>query len=526
MASRRDELNAYTFAKRRTVAAFLQPSATGTEEGAPRPLRAVLPGVIIGALVLVGFGAWGMFKPTAPKGWAEPGTQVIVGKQSTTRYVVLTTKVNGKDQTRLHPVLNLSSARLLLDPKKFKVVQVDDKVLDAGKPPRGPIVGIPYAPDRLPSQADAGKAKRWAVCQQPGGNGRGVQTATFVLADREAGLLDDTRKVTDTQSLYVQSTGAGKERYLVDGTGTKYKFPEGTPAAGTMTTALVGTGATPQQVTEQWLATLNAGEDLAFPQLPGKAGADAGVSGLGTADNKVGMVLTAQTGAGTQHYVVLPGKVAPVSEFVAWLLISAPETDGLNMHGKAREIDLQSLDPDATPFLGTVRWPQRKAERINQSEPAAGTGAGGSGGRDTVCNVLRSVDGQGNQTLSTWAGTAFPIDITASGTSAYVTPGSGLLYTQVQGKQTTAGGSLFLVTDTGLRYAVQANGDSDAEQSKIGAPDQQDKGSSDARPEASQAQIRLGYGGTVPAMVPIAWSEFLSKGPRLDTNSARQPQGS
>ncbi len=525
MASRRDELNAYTFAKRRTVAAFLQPSATGTEEGAPRPLRAVLPGVIVGALVLAGFGAWGMFKPTAPKGWDEPGTRVIVGKDSTTRYVVLTTKVGGKDQTRLHPVLNLASARLLLDPQKFKVVQVEDKVLDAGRPPRGPIIGIPYAPDRLPSKPEAGKAKRWAVCQQPGGNGRGVQTATFVLADREASVTDDARRLTDTQSLYVESTGPGKERYLVDATGTKYRFPEGTPAAGTMTNALVGTGATPQQVGPEWLGTLNSGDDLAFPPIPGKAGAGADVKGLTTADNKVGMVLKAQTGSGAQHYVVLPGKVAPVSDFVAWLLISAPATDGLNMHGKAREVDLQSLDPDATPFAGDVKWPQKKTERINRTTPPAGTQASGSNNRDTVCNVLRSVDGQGNQTLSTWAGTGYPVDITASGTSAYVTPGSGLLYTQVQGKQTTAGGSLFLVTDTGLRYAVQANGDSDSEQSEIGAPDQS-KAGGDGRPEASQAQVRLGYGGVTPAMVPIAWSEFLSKGPRLDTNSARQPQGS
>lgn len=525
MASRRDELNAYTFAKRRTVAAFLQPSATGTEEGAPRPLRAVVPGLIVAAVVVAGFGAWGMFKPTAPKGWADAGTQVIVGKDSTTRYVVLKTKVNGKEQTRLHPVLNLASARLLLDPAKFKVIQVDDKVLDKGDPPRGPIIGIPYAPDRLPAKDEAAKAKRWAVCQQPGGNGRGVQTATFVLADRERNLTDDGGRLTATQSLYVQSTGPGKERYLIDATGTKYKFPEGGPAAGTMTNALVGTGATPQQVTEQWLATLNSGDDLAFPQLPGKAGADAGVKGgLVTADNKVGMVLSAQTGSGTQHYVVLPGKVAPVSDFVAWLLISAPATDGLNMHGKAREIDLQSLDPDATPFAGDRRWPQAKTERINQ---AGGGSTGAGGGRDTVCNVLRSVDGQGRQTLSTWAGASFPIDITASGTSSYVTPGSGLLYTQVQGKQGTAGGSLFLVTDTGLRYAVQANGDSDSEKSKIGAPDQQAKGAGTAAaPEASQAQIRLGYAGVTPTLVPIAWSEFLSKGPRLDTNSARQPQGS
>lgn len=541
MASRRDELNAYTFAKRRTVAAFLQPSATGTEEGAPRPLRAVLPGVIVGTLVLAGFGAWGMFKPQAPKGWDAPGTTVIVGKQSTTRYVVLSTKVNGKDQTRLHPVLNLASARLLLDPQKFKVIQVEDKVLDAGKPPRGPIIGIPYAPDRLPAKDDAAKAKRWAVCQQPGGNGQGVQTAAFVLADREAGLMDDGRKVNDNQVLYVQSGGAVKERYLVDSTGTKYKFPEGSPDAGKITNALVGTGALPQQVTDEWLATLNSGDPLEFPKLPGTAGVDAGVQGLATADNKVGLVLLAQTGSGTQHYVVLPGKVAPVSEFVAWLLISSPATDVLNMNGKPHEVDLQSLNPEATPFKAEAKWPQRKSGQINHVTPAGsapastgsgatGTGSGsvsGAGDRDTVCNVLRAVDGQGNQTLSTWAGTGFPIDIAASGTSSYVTPGSGLLYTQVQGKQTTAGGSLFLLTDTGLRYAVQANGDSDAEQSKIGAPDQQSRGgSTDGRPEASQAQIRLGYGGVVPAMVPIAWSEFLSKGPRLDTNSARQPQGS
>ncbi|RSS60593.1 type VII secretion protein EccB [Streptomyces sp. WAC07061] len=525
MASRRDELNAYTFAKRRTVAAFLQPSATGTEEGAPRPLRAVLPSVVTGALIVVGFGAWGMFRPQAPKGWDEPGAMVVVGKQSTTRYVVLTTKVNGKDQTRLHPVLNLASARLLLDPRKSKVVQVEDKVLDAGKPPRGPIIGIPYAPDRLPAKADAAKAKRWAVCQQPGGNNRGVQTAAFVLADREAGLLDDGNRTTDTQVLYVQSTGGAKERFLVDSAGTKYRFPEGRPDSGTLTTALVGTGATPQPVTEEWLATLNAGDDLAFPQLPGTPGASTAVPG--GADGKVGMVLTAQTGSGTQYYVVLPDRVAPVSEFTAWLLIHSPATEGLGMHGRARETGLKSLDPNAPPFKEDAKWPRRRGMQVNRVADTPGAANGGER-RDTVCSVLRSVDGQGGQTLSTWAGTGFPVDITASGTSSYVTPGTGLLYTQVQGRQTGGAGALFLVTDTGLRYAVQANGDSDAEQSGIGAAGKQaqDAAAGDGRPEPSQAQVRLGYGGIVPAPVPIAWSEFLSKGPRLDTNSARQPQGS
>ncbi|MFD9354277.1 type VII secretion protein EccB [Streptomyces sp. NPDC060031] len=522
MASRRDELNAYTFAKRRTVAAFLQPSASGTEEGAPRPLRAVVPGLVSAALVLGAFGAWGMFRPVAPKNWDAPGAQVIVGKQSTSRYVVLTTTVDGKEQDRLHPVMNLASARLLLDPAKNGVIQVDDELLDEGRLPRGPIIGIPYAPDRLPAPEDAGKAKRWAVCQRPGGNGRGVQTAAFVLAGRQEKVLDDPRRLGDTEALYVQNSDGAKERYLVDSTGTKYRFPEGAPDAGTMTNAMVGTGATPQQVTEAWLATLDPGDDLAFPQLPaGTAGTGAGVQGLAGDDGRVGMVLKAMTGSGAQHYVVLPGKVVPVSDFVAWLLISSPATDGLDMHGKPREVDLQSLSPDPVPFKSDAKWPQKKVGRVNQtaSAPAAGAAGTTAGDRDTVCNVLRSVDGRGKPTLSTWAGAAFPVDITASGASAYVTPGSGLLYTQVQGRQATAGGSLFLVTDTGLRYALQANGDSDA-------PKAQPQPTGDGRPRPSQAQTRLGYGGVVPALVPIAWSQLLSKGPRLDTNSARQPQGS
>ncbi|MFJ7153867.1 type VII secretion protein EccB [Streptomyces sp. NPDC101118] len=522
MASRRDELNAYTFAKRRTVAAFLQPSATGTEEGAPRPLRAIVPGMVVGALVLAGFGAWGMFKPNAPKGWDTPGTRVIVGKDSTTRYVVLTTGSGKHRKTLLHPVLNLASARLLLTPQQFEVIQVSDEILDAGKPPRGPILGIPYAPDRLPTAKDAGTAKRWAVCQQPGGNGHGTQTAAFVLADREAGLTEGPRRLTDGQVLYVQ--GPDKARYLVDAAGIRYAIGGPKEDRETLTRALVGDGR-PQQVTAEWLDTLRSGTPVEFPALPGRPGEDAKVSGLATADNRVGMVLRAQTGSGPQHYVVLPGKVSPVSEFTAWLLINSPATDRLDMAGRARDVDLQSIDPGRSAFAGDARWPQRKAEQVNRTKAAAGSGTSRSELRDTVCNVLREVDSKGRPTLSTWAGTGFPVDITATGTSTYVTPGTGLLYTQVRGTQSRPDGSLFLLTDTGLRYAMQANGDSDADLSEIGAGENKGK-DEDGRPEPSQAQIRLGYEKVVPVLVPMAWSEFLSKGPRLDTNSARQPQGS
>lgn len=349
MASRRDELNAYTFAKKRTVAAFLQPSPGGTEEGAPRPLRAVLPSVIVGALILAGFGAVGMFKPTAPKDWDKPATKVIVGKKSTTRYVVLTTGKGGKKKTLLHPVLNLASARLLLNPAEYDVVQVADDVLDAGKPPRGPILGIPYAPDRLPEAEDAGTAKRWAVCVQPGGKGNTVQKAAFVLGARDNGLTEGRNKLTGSQVFYVQ--GQDGARYLVDAKGTKYRIAETTADSGHLTNALVGSRQ-PQSVTDDWLATLHEGSPIVFPRIPGNVGAPAHVAGqLSAEENTVGMVLRTRTGEGASYYVVLEGKAQRVSEFTAWLLINSPQTAELNLEGEARAVGLQDFVPDTARFV-------------------------------------------------------------------------------------------------------------------------------------------------------------------------------
>lgn len=95
-----------------------------------------------------------------------------------------------------------------------------------------------------------------------------------------------------------------------------------------------------------------------------------------------------------------------------------------------------------------------------------------------------------------------------------MTPGSGLLYQQVSGTDMT-GGSLFLVTDTGLRYSVSINNDSSAANK-----------ASNSKQEANQAAVRLGYQDVKPTAIPSVWSELLPKGPALDTASAAQPQGS
>lgn len=506
MASRRDQLNAYTFAKRRLLAAYVQSAPAGSEEGAPRPLRAVVPSTIVGVVVMAVFGAWGMFRPSAPQDWDKPGEKVIVADESTTRYVVLRT--DGVAQ--LHPVLNMASAKLLLKEAEGDVVTVSEKILDSGKLPHGVTIGIPYAPDRLPGPSEAGGAKRWAVCERPSAGGS-VQKAALVLDDRDRKKTEGAEGLRGGQLLYVADPDG--DQYVVDRTGRAY------PVDGDdelLLRAIVGSGHKPQKVSRQWLATLHRGAPVAFPSIEGTPGTPAGADGgLDETTNRVGMVLEAFDNNKKQHYVVLPGRVAPITDFVARLLLFSEDLARVGQGGRAHRMSPGAIVP-GEPFVPRKDWPTGAPTSVNDA-------SGADGARDTVCNLLMGVDpDSGVTTLRTWAGEDFPARLATGSSSAYVTPGSGQLYRQFQGTVTTVG-PVFLVTDTGLRYVLQSNADADTDDAGVGTPDEE-RG---ARPQpAGPAQQRLGYAGIDPAPIPKVWSEFLPTGPRLSTSAASQPQGS
>ncbi|MFI1169448.1 type VII secretion protein EccB [Streptomyces sp. NPDC020801] len=507
MASRRDQLNAYTFAKRRMLASFVQSSPDGSDEGAPRPMRAVLPSAIVGVVVMAVFGAWGMFKPTAPQGWDTPNEKVIIASKSTTRYVVL--KTDGKVQ--LHPVLNMASAKLLLNPGQGEVVTVAESVLDSGKIPHGVTIGIPYAPDRLPSDQEAGSPKRWAVCERPSAGGRSIQKAALVLADRDARKTQGKELLHGGELLYV--VDPDKNRYVVDASGRAYAV-DGNDEL--LLRTIVGSGREPERVSKEWLATLHRGDPITFPAIDGVPGAAAGAPGqLDASVNRVGMVLKAFDNNKEQYYVVLPGRVAPVSAFVAQLLLFSKDLARLGQAGHAHEMSPGAFRPGKA-FGTEHNWPAEDPVPVNDPSDATGS-------RSTVCNVLSGVNADnGDTTLTTWAGTDFPAPLPIGSASAYVTPGSGQVYRQFQGRETKAG-PVFLVTDTGLRYVLQSNSDSATEDAGIGTTAKERK---QLEQEAKEAQTRLGYANVNPAPIPAAWSEFLPTGPRLSTAAARQPQGS
>ncbi|MPY63143.1 type VII secretion protein EccB [Streptomyces spongiae] len=531
---RRDELAAYTFARKRTVAAFLAPSPGGSEEGAPRPVRTVMPSLAVGVVLVIGFIAWGVIKPTAPKGWDTPGEYIIVDSDSTTRYVVLPDEET-KAKT-LHPVLNYASAKLLLDKGKGNVIEVPGKEIDKSGIPHGATLGIPYAPDRLPSKDDAEKAKTWAVCERPApGAEDAIDRAVFVLDSDDAKVLNDDRKVDAREALYVVDSKTDQQ-YLVDGKGNKFLLGGESGLDDTamvqLRAAVVGTGARPQPVSPEWLATLNNGGAITFPTVPGVGGTTS-VEGLPEDARTVGRVLKAKEAQGDQYYVVLQDKVARITPFVANLLKSGPSakeaygTDEIDDIQADTSTIIEANRGDLDTFYTKKGWP---TEIPRQANPAA---TGTDEARTTSCSVYDGKFGADKKPqLAAWAGATYPKKVIADSLSAYVSSGSGLLFQEITGA-TGGGGAQYLLTDTGLRYSLPSNNDSEAAKANgSGSSSGASSGSSGEDPssdsgasETDKARTRLGYEKVSnPAYVPQTWATFIPKGPTLDTGSASQPQ--
>ncbi|MFF4359617.1 type VII secretion protein EccB [Streptomyces sp. NPDC001604] len=523
MAKRQDELAAYNFARKRTVAAFLAPSPGGSEEGAPRPMRTVTPSLALGVVLVIGFIAYGVIKPAAPAGWDKPGEYIIVDSDSTTRYVVINDKTsNGKKVATLHPVLNYASAKLLLDKGKGSVLEVPGSEIDKSNIPHGATIGIPYAPDRLPSKDDAEKAKTWAVCERPapGGSADSIDRAVFVLDADDAKTLDNSGKVDSGEALYVKDSKTGA-LYLIDRDGNRFLL--GGPAFDKTTmaqllSAVIGTSAEPQPVSQEWLATFNNGGAITFPTVPG-AGSTTTAKGLPTGATTVGQVLESEDAQGKQYYVVLQDKVASVTPFVAELLKQSPQARATGTTKVPQNVIIAANGGAPDKFYGDKGWPDDVPHQANPASTANGQA------RTTSCSVYDGTFGADKKPkLAAWAGTAYPKKVVSGSVSAYVSSGSGLLFKELTGVA-GGGGAQYLLTDTGLRYSLPSNNDSSAKGKVAGSSSSGSDGSSQNASETDKARTRLGYEDiTNPALVPQTWAEFIPKGPTLDTGSASQEQ--
>lgn len=193
MATKKDLIDAQSYSRRRLLAAFTSGAPGGKEVEPSSPLKAVIGGVVLAGMVLVAGVFWGFANPGLKDGW-QTNTLVLV-RDTGARYV----SVEGT----LHPVVNATSARLLIPAEEFRVVSTDAaSIADA---PVGPGVGIVGAPDDVP-EADALVASGWTACVSPLG------TALSIPGDDGAQIADGGAVVTSDGATYVV---AGGYRYLV-----------------------------------------------------------------------------------------------------------------------------------------------------------------------------------------------------------------------------------------------------------------------------------------------------------------------
>ncbi|GAA4998679.1 type VII secretion protein EccB [Kitasatospora paranensis] len=528
MASRRDELNAYNFARKRTVGAFLQPGGGGNDEDAPRPVRAVLPSFVVGAVIVAGFGMWGVIKPSAPVNW-DDGKNIIQGKDSTTRYVVLEDPTS--HEKFLHQVLNMSSAKLVL-PAGSKVVQVADSVLDAYKN-HGATIGIPYAPDRLPGSDDAGDAKKWSVCDRPGSDASQatINQAVFVAADQDAkNLAKPDLVLSEGQGLYVQAPPIRKDvdasKFLVDMNGVKHAVGEVSLTGArrsAMESGLFGDQVQPQQVTQAWLDTLATGAPIKFPEIPGFSKDSKIKSQVKLPANQavVGHLLHFQN----TYYVVGKTKLVAITPFQAELIRNDPDLSVAYGAGVTPKVD--ELSPASNAELsGDVDQSIMDKSDVPDAKPLPPVNVGPKATRSVICSTFEGyVQGQIKRTV--WASSDYPAKVSTGSASAHVTPGHGLLYRAVDGDggsgtQDTSG-STFLITETGLRYSLQANGDGGAAGTPDPTPSPQQQ-QAQAGSQDDDAKARLGFKSVNPVLVPLPWSVLVPGGGVLNSKAAEQAQ--
>jgi len=402
VASKKELVEAQAFSRRRLLTAFVSGTPGGRELEPTKPMRAVVTGAGLSVLLVLGSIGYGLLKPGLPDGWDD--SSLVVTEGSGTRFVAV--------KGTLYPVLNTTSARLLIPAEAFEVVEVPaDKISEV---PRGPQVGIPGAPDELPSPSNL-LPEGWVTCAGDGG-----ATRTTIGPSGSGATTSTAHAVVSVDdAVYVVT---GRTRHLV---------PDDRTA---VLRALALETAAVRPVTGLWLNTVAPGDPLVPLTVPG-AGAPAGLASVPEA--VVGSVLEV-TGAGDaprRYVVTADGRLAPLTE-VAYQLYQLGSGATLGPPLTVTASDIRDLETDTA--LAPVSWPAAPAPSLDADAP--------------LCLVLDTAadDAQPTAHLADAPDTVAP---TVDGTEVVVAAGRGALV-RATGDGVTDRGPVQLVDRTGTVFAI------------------------------------------------------------------------
>ncbi|MFG2047473.1 type VII secretion protein EccB [Micromonospora sp. NPDC048935] len=462
MRTRRDQVQAYRFVTRRIVSALL----SGDPETTNLPMRrlgmAVFGSVITAAVVLGGVGAYGQFTGgTAPL----DDQSLVIERETGATYVFL----NG----RLHPTLNYTSARLVLNKPDATARTMSQAALRDR--PRGLTLGIVGAPDALPDRRSL-TGLPWSVCDVPDPVDP-ARSSTTVVIDR---ALPGGVPLGD-RSVLVEVDG---QRYLL-ANNTRLQVLDGDPTI----TALKMSRATPLRVGQQLLNAVPAGPPLRKPALPGEG--ESSVRRVAGRPAVIGQVFSA---AG-QHYVLTREGLAPVSEITALLMVRGGGQITDITPDQAGDLYVeQRVDEEGLPTTLPAVYPARP-------------------GQTALCATYRAGNAGGPPTTTLEVFDRAPAELTASDPGPVPVPqtrrdavrtaetvllpgGKGVIAQASPGAGTSgsgaAGSTIYLISPQGIRYPLGS----------------------------AETLAVLGYGGVTPLAVPGSLLALIPTGPSLTQEDA------
>jgi type VII secretion protein EccB len=450
------------------------------------PLRTQSRAVLMGVLLLItGLAGCFVFSLIRPSGSA--GNNAVLADRSTAALYVRV----GDD---LHPVLNLTSARLIVG-RPVNPTTVKSSELD--RFPRGNLIGIPGAPERMVQNAS--HDADWTVCDAVSGTSRGVHsTGVTVVAGPPDGAGARAAAIHADQGILVDN-GAGTW-LLWDGKRSAIDL-----ADHAVTNAL-GLGVdvpAPRPIAQGLFNAIPESPALSAPPIP-----NAGNTAAFSVPAPIGAIVVSygleQNSSGTlRYYAVLPDGLQPISPVLAAILRNT-NSYGLDRPPRLGADQVAKLPVSRT--LDTARYPDQQIALVEAAKDPV------------TCAHWSKPAGAATSSLSLLSGSVLPVpdgirtvDLVggAGGGSPGIAsrvalaPGTGYFAQTVGGGAAApADGSSFWVSDTGVRYGIDN--------------------------ETENGSGAAGHGKTVEALglsapaIPIPWSvlSLYAPGPALSRADA------
>jgi type VII secretion protein EccB len=469
MWSRREQHQAYQFLSRRVVSAVLSGEPETNELPMRRFSTAFFGGLALAVLVVAGFTIFGLVFP----GGGKPTENVIILERETGALYIY-------QAGQLHPVLNWTSARLILGQATVQTMS-RTSLRDV---PRGATVGIADAPATLPDKGSL-VSLPWSVCSAPRSPDT-VDLATHVLA---GSVPAGGAPIADDAGLLVTTTTG--DRYLL------WHNHALKIASQVVVTALGMSAVQPLQVAPAFLNAVPAGPDLSPLALPNAGKQTSFAVTGGPAD--VGQLF--QDSVTGLFYVMASDGLVPVGDVTARLWRNAGAQPAQATPAQLAAVPVGSWkEPDGLPTKIPTAIGKQSAAMVCAAY------AGNSAYENPV-------------SVQTYTKVPDSIPIVNVQTAAVTVAdhvslpgGRGALVAMRMPPGSAAPGAVYLVTDQGIKYALADSG----------APSPTGT-SANAQSTVDTAGIedRLGYAGVAPVALPALFLDLIPQGPALDPTAAR-----